>query len=288
MDAAVWLRCLAQRYSDGTGAAAAAATLAPEVNSLGATNELRALADAADALAQHPVSCSAVISPRSAAAATPTVVALRWSVARNVTSAARIAPHVTVAAAAAAVSSGTASVLQLAAWRRANPSERGRGARVHPVVDALAATLTAFAALEDALLCSLCVVAVKVPTATSSSTATATAAAAAAAAQDWRLRLESVAASTPAPALCFAQDGTPPDGAAVEAVTVAYVLARKAITAAANAAAVANAGNVSVSAEVAPGAAAATPARAWETWQHAAGRMDLALGGKPYTLNSKP
>jgi hypothetical protein len=84
--------------------------------------------------------------------------------------------------------------------------------------------------------------------------------------------------------LCFTQDGIPPDGAALEAVTVAYMLARKATGAAATAAAAANAGNVSAG-------YAATPARAWETWQHASGQMDAALGvpaGRLSITSSRP
>jgi len=171
-----------------------------------------------------------------------------------------MAPHAAATATAAAAASGSASLLQLAAWRRANPAERGRGQRVHPVIDALAAALTASAALEDSLLCALCcVTSSALGPAEDSSDKAEVAVAAAAAAQDWRLRLEAVAASTSGLSLCFTQDGIPPDGAALEAVTVAYMLARKATAAAATAAAAANAGNVSAG-------DAATPARAWETW----------------------
>jgi hypothetical protein len=68
---------------------------------------------------------------------------------------------------------------------------------VHPVVDALAASLTASAALEDSILGALCCV-----TASDKAEAVAAAVAAAAAAQDWRLRLEAVAASNPGQGGC--------------------------------------------------------------------------------------
>ena len=123
-DAAAWLRCLARRYDAGAGTTATASdaastastsTLASEANSLGAFSELHALADAAEALAVHPVSSPDVVSTQAAATSTA-MNALRWTTARSLTSAARIAPHSNTDAATAAVASGAASLLQLAAW----------------------------------------------------------------------------------------------------------------------------------------------------------------------------
>ena len=267
-DVAAWLRRLAARFAGVVGAEGSL-PLPPDESSLGASNELTALAEASDALAGHPIS---VLESLKQGSRSSTAAKLRALAFRGAVAAARVDPHATRSSGS---SSGT--LLQLATWRRANPGERGRGDRVHPAVDALATTLSSADGLERAVLSALCAALAR----NEDSFAIQTATAAMAAAQDWRLRLESFAASTPASKLRHGSDGIPPDGAAVERLAVAYSLLREAAAESASTAASADAGNLSVPHSVAANAAAETPARAWEAWQHASGRMNVALGIPP-------
>ena len=259
-------------------------------NALPASLELRAVADAADALAAHP---SVTLSSAEA-------FAIRASVARASAFASRRSVSLAPTTLAAAVSSDCATAAQFAEWRRANPDQRGRGVKVHPYVDALANLLSAAEAMEDALFRALAVVDKAAdgaetdgakphpetpsakPRARKNGQKRASAAvAAASAAQDWRLRLEALAASTPARATRYDANGAPPDAAATQSLATTYALTRDAFSSAADAAAAARAGDARAPEDVDE---SRTPSRAWEVWRQASDAMDAALGvpsGKP-------
>ena len=265
-DVSAWLRRLARRFATGQSAHDENRLLPPDENSLGASNELIALADASDALAGHPVSVLdglvglAGKSEEGGTARAAIASGLRALSFRAAAAAARVAAH--SAATPSATRSDSGSLLQLAMWRRANPGERGRGDRVHPVVDALAQALSSAENLERSVACALCAALARAPAADAGWDAVAEAVEAVKAAQDWRLRLESFACATPASKLRHGPDGTPPDAAAVERLAVAYSLLREAVGDSAAASAAAGAGNLSVPVAVAPNASAETPARA--------------------------
>ena len=148
-------------------------------------------------------------------------------------------------------------------------------------MDALAQALSSAENLELSVACALCAALARAPAADADWDAVAEAVEAVKAAQDWRLRLESFACATPASKLRHGPDGTPPDAAAVERLAVAYSLLREAVGDSAAASAAASAGNLVVPVALAPNASAETPARAWEAWQHASGRVNVALGIPP-------
>ena len=172
--------------------------------------------------------------------------------------------------------------------------------KVHPYVDALANLLSAAEAMEDALFRALAVVDKAAdgaetdgakphpetpsakPRARKNGQKRASAAvAAASAAQDWRLRLEALAASTPARATRYDANGAPPDAAATQSLATTYALTRDAFSSAADAAAAARAGDARAPEDVDE---SRTPSRAWEVWRQASDAMDAALGvpsGKP-------
>ena len=251
-DVSAWLHRLARRFATGRTLPDENAPLAPDENSLGASNELIALADASDALAGHPVSVlDGLVQAGSGGGGRRAAIAsgLRALSFRAAAAAARVAPH---SAATYSAGSDSGSLLQLATWRRANPGERGRGDRVHPVVDALAQALSSAENLELSVACALCAALARAPAADADWDAVAEAVEAVKAAQDWRLRLESFACATPASKLRHGPDGTPPDAAAVERLAVAYSLLREAVGDSAAASAAAGAGNLSVPVAVAP------------------------------------
>ena len=290
-DVSAWLRRLARRFAPPGRASPdenALALLSPDENSLGASNELIALADACDALAGHPVSVlDGLVQAGSGGGGRRAAIAsgLRALSFRAAAAAARVRSHYAATAPSAGSVQNSGSLLRLATWRRANPGERGRGDRVHPVVDALAQALSSAENLERSVACALCAaLAQRAPAADAEDAdwdAVAKAVKAAREAQDWRLRLESFACATPASKLRHGPDGTPPDAAAVERLAVAYSLLREAVGDSAAATAAASAGNLVVPVALAPNASAETPARAWEAWQHASGRVNVALGIPP-------
>ena len=188
-----------------------------------------------------------------------------------------------------------ASAARLASFRRSRPADVGRGAKVHPALDALWDVLDAASVLERASLRALSesLFATRAgddDAADNRRRATTLALEA----QSWRLHLARVFSETPAAA--FVHDpgsGAPPDAAVLERVASAYALTRRAIRAAADATRRAGAGDLVRGGEkrskkgpkakdaAHPHVPLPTPAKAWARWARATEAMDAALGAPP-------
>jgi len=278
-DAAAWLRRLARRFEEPTNPANTQTLSKPktlnqgdfERDSLGASAELQALARAAEALASHDVTAEepeAILRDPSQTRNDARTndenetmkTALRAVAARGLARLARGAAHTSAAVSLAAVTSDVASALQLSVAFVTKPETRGRGARAHALVDALAPALEAAAAFELAVAGALAKAvassgdfSLKNPGPTKDRTEDRTrrietegVIAALRDAQDWRLRLEALARSTPARAMRRGEDGSPPDATATQNFATAYHLLRAAMGALGDAAARRGAGNVDV------------------------------------------
>ena len=273
-DSAAWLRRLARRFEEPLSKPKTFEAKNQgdfERDFLGVSAELRALARAAEALAAHDVTTSEE-EPREAIFRDPSrtrndenetfsesqKTALRAVAARGLAFLARGAAHTSVAISLAAVTADVASALQLSVAFAAQPETRGRGARAHALVDALAPALEAAAAFELAVAGALAkAVAVsgdlgENPGPTKASVRDKArdemegAIAGLRDAQDWRLRLEALARSTPARAMRQGEDGSPPDATATQNFATAYHLLRAAMGALGDAAARRGAGNIDV------------------------------------------
>jgi hypothetical protein len=291
-------------------------TPVPDRDSLGANLELRALSIAASALAEYAEEEEKVEKkketffpqphPGVRAAWSATLSALRSLISRGFESAARVQTHATPAVASRAVSTDTASALQLSVHFARDPASRTRGGRPHDLVAALVSVLETARGFERVAARALTLVATgSVSREGSRLETTASAVESVRAAQDWRLRLEALACATPARLMRRGEDGSPADAAAAQALATTYHLTRGAFAEAAEAVARADVGNArvrdvevvddectdgSIGSTVSTGSTVSksgrrrvsvSPAEAWEAWRRASARADTALGAPP-------